>query len=156
MKRSLVLLSFLSFAALACSTTGPSTQVTGLWGYMASNLSDNEVVCSIAVPMTMIQADTNLVGTFSGSFMSCSSAAGASATLANGTVSGIVTLDSVSFSFQNTAAFNNGALSASVQSHSGSGRHLSNQATYEGTATMQMTLAGVAHTLTGTWVARQQ
>jgi hypothetical protein len=88
--------------------------------------------------------------------MACSSAAGASATLANGTVSGIVTLDSVSFSFQNGAVFNNGALSATVQSHTGSGIHLANQATYEGTATMQMTLGGVAHTLNGTWIARQQ
>ena len=156
MKRSLSTLGVLLLVSLGCAPTGPQTQITGLWGYMAGTLSDNEVVCSIGVPMTLSQADTILTGTFSSSFMACSSPIGASSTLANGTVSGTVNLTSVALVFQNTSVFNDGAVNADVLSHTGVGNHLPNQATYEGTATMQMTFAGVAHTLTGTWVARQQ
>jgi hypothetical protein len=156
MKRSWGALCLFLLVGAGCSSTGPNTQVTGLWGYMAGNLSDNEVACQIAVPMTMTQADTNLAGTFASAFMSCSSPTGASSTITNGTVSGRVTLDSVTLTFQDTFVYNYGAVSATVVSHSGAGVHLADQATYEGAATMQMTFAGVAHTLTGTWVARQE
>jgi hypothetical protein len=147
-----------SFAllCLGCSSNAPGTTATGYWGYEAGDLTDGQITCSIAVPMTFTQADTALGGTFAGSYMSCSTPAGASSTLAQGTVSGSVTPATISFTFQTTQEYNYGSVSASVIGNTNTGTHLADQAAFEGAASVEVTVDGVPHTLTGTWLAKSQ
>lgn len=154
--KSLSSLAILALVCAGCSSTNPGTTTTGLWGYEAGNLTDGVVLCSIAVPMTLAQADTVVSGTFFGSYMSCSAPAGATSTVASGTIVGTVTPGTLSFTFTNTQESNTGSAIASLTGNTNVGTHLASQATFEGTTTMQMTVNGVPHTLTGTWVAKSQ
>jgi hypothetical protein len=154
--RSLSRIAVLALVCGACGATGPGTAVTGLWGYEAGDLTDGVVLCSIAVPMTLTQSDSIIAGTFFGSYMSCSSPAGATSTVASGTVTGSVVLPTWSFSFQNSQEYNYGSAAGSVTGNTNVGTHLANQATFEGTTTMQVMIDGVPHTLTGTWIAKQE
>lgn len=150
----------LAVIALVCtgcySYTSPNTTLGGLWGYQASTLTDGVVLCSIAVPMSLLQADTTFTGDYTGSFMTCSAPTGATSTLASGTVSGTVSPSTMSFSFQNTQVYNYGSIDGTVVSNTNVGTHLASQSTFEGTTTMDVIIDGVPHALTGTFVARAQ
>ncbi len=154
--KSLPALFAFTLACIGCSSTGPGTTATGSWGYQASDLTDGVVLCSIAVPMNLTQADTILGGTFFGSYMACSTPTGATSTIAQGTVSGTVSPSTLTFSFQNTQESNSGSVSGSVTGNTNTGTHLAGQGTFDGNTTMHVSIDGVPHTLTGTFFLKGQ
>jgi hypothetical protein len=88
--------------------------------------------------------------------MSCSTPIGATSTIAEGTVSGTVSPSTVTFTFQNTQESNYGSVSGSVVGNTNTGTHLAGQGTFDGTTTMQVSIAGSPHTLTGTFFIKSQ
>jgi hypothetical protein len=154
--KSLRALCALTLVCVGCAPTGPGTTATGAWGYQASDLTDGVVLCSIAVPMNLTQADTVLAGTYFGSYMSCSTPIGATSTIAQGTVSGTVSPSTLTFTFQNTQEENYGSVSGSVVGNTNTGTHLAGQGTFDGATTMQVSIAGIPHTLTGTFFIKTQ
>ena len=129
MKRFYILTMVALLSACSASdSTGPkNANVSGSWGYTATNLTGSGLSCSISnVTMTVNQTGTTFSGSYSSGTLNCGTLGGGNftgGTVVTGTVSG----NGVSFNFDTQDWNNTGTISGTSMS---------------GTATMRVVLTG--------------
>jgi hypothetical protein len=138
-----VLVLSLTVLVAGCSnnSTGPKTNVNGSWTYTASNLAGAGLSCDVTDALLVLtQVGSTFSGTYSDAILTCSDGnrtvtePPASGTIVSGQING----SSVTFSIDDSAYANTGAISGNSMN---------------GTAVLNVNFGSGVVTLAGTWAA---